>query len=328
MSARPLHTILWHLRKRVNPPPARGISDSELLRRFVSARDESSFELLVWRHGPMVLAACGRVLSDPHAQEDAFQATFLTLVRKAGSIGKRQSVGSWLYKVAYRIALRARARAARRSSRERSLLSPESAALAYTPSDEVAWSELRPVLDREVQRLPEKYRTPFILCYLEGKSNEEAAEEIGCPEGTVYSRLARARATLRERLTRRGLALQPAPLAALLAAKAPAKEPLPRDLADGTVSAGVMVALGKSAGHVSATVLQLVEGMLKEMWVGKLKLVGALVLATVLSATSALIAHESLVGSSWPVRSDGYAHPGDTGSSSDPSAPGTGHCGH
>src|SRR5436853_103187 len=107
MSARPLHTILWNLRKRVSPPPTRGVTDTELLNRFLDTRDESAFELLVWRHGPMVLSVCGRVLADAHAQEDVFQATFLTLVRKAGSIGRRDSVGSWLYKVAHRIALRA-----------------------------------------------------------------------------------------------------------------------------------------------------------------------------------------------------------------------------
>ncbi len=313
MARRPLHTILWPLRDRVRPAPGRGVTDAELLRRFVRSRDQSAFELLVCRHGPMVLAACGRVLGDPHAQEDAFQATFLTLVRKAGSIGKRQSVGSWLYKVAYRIALRARARLAVQRRREQRLPDAEIGELAYTPIDEVAWRELRPLLDREVQQLPEKYRTAFVLCYLEGKTNEEAAREIGCPDGTVYSRLAWARARLRERLSRRGVLVQAAPLASLLERKVSAREEMPPGLANATSTMAVLVATGKAGGEISA-VLGLVEGLLKEMWLAKLKLAAAVLLAVATTGTTALIAYQAFVGSPWPVRSIPRPQPAGAGS--------------
>jgi RNA polymerase sigma factor (sigma-70 family) len=313
MTMRPFHTILWHLRNGVSPPPGRGVTDADLLRRFVSSRDESAFELLVCRHGPMVLAACGRVLSDPHAQEDAFQATFLTLVRKAGSIGKYQSVGSWLYKVAYRVALRARARLALQRRREQQLPDAEIDELACTPIDEIAWRELRPLLDREVQQLPEKYRTPFVLCYLEGKTNEEAAREMGCPEGTVYSRLAWARARLRDRLSRRGVLFQAAPLASLLERKVPAREDVPRGLTDATTSMAVLLATGKAAGQVSGSVLGLGEALLKEMWLAKVKLAAAVLLAVATTCTTALIAYQAFVGRPWPVRTVPRAQPGDTG---------------
>jgi RNA polymerase sigma factor (sigma-70 family) len=328
MSARPLPTILWDLRKRVSPPPTRGVTDTELLQRFVNTRDESAFELLVWRHGPMVLSVCGRLLSDAHAQEDAFQATFLTLVRKAPSIGKRSSVGSWLYKVAHRIALRARARAALRSLRERSLGDAVLAAAAYTPTDDLAWRELRPVLDSEVRRLPDKYRAAFVLCYLEGKSNEEAAAELGCPEGTIYSRLARARDILRSRLQRRGLGIQAGPLAAVLTKNAPARQAVERNVTDRMVSMAALVAAGKT-GHVSASVLQLMEGALKEMWLSKLIFTSVAVLAVVLSAAAASVsAYQTLIYEPKPVRSDGCYHLGDTGSNNDGGVPGTGSCGH
>jgi RNA polymerase sigma factor (sigma-70 family) len=183
-----------------------GLTDAQLLNRFLSKRDEAAFELLVWRHGPMVLRVCRRILRDAHAAEDAFQATFLTLACKAGSIGKQEAVSSWLYKVAYRVALRAQAGASRRITLERPLVDCLAGA-STEPSDEAAWRELGPLLDAEVRRLPEKYRAAFILCYLEGKTNEEAAKELGCPKGTILSRLARARERLRKRLNQRGLAM-------------------------------------------------------------------------------------------------------------------------
>src|SRR5262249_51849825 len=153
----------------------------------------------------------------PQDAEDAFQATFLTLARKAGSIGRRQALAAWLYRVAYRAALRARAGAARHAALP--LPDPEPAAPG---ADELVWHDLRPVLDEELSRLPDKYRRPVVLCYLEGKTHAEAAEQLGCAKATVAVRLLRARERLRARLLRRGLALSAGALGALLAREAAA----------------------------------------------------------------------------------------------------------
>src|SRR5439155_19785925 len=139
--------------------------DADLLERFVGQRDEAAFEVLLWRHGPKVLGVCRRVLRHEQDAEDAFQATFLILARKARSIGKRQAVGSWLYRVAYRVALRARQVAATRTARQ----TTDMDALADKLCADAPWGEVRRVIDEEVNRLPAKYRTPFILCYLDGK---------------------------------------------------------------------------------------------------------------------------------------------------------------
>jgi RNA polymerase sigma factor (sigma-70 family) len=182
------------------PAGASGVSDADLLSRFVSHQDEAAFELLVWRHGPLVLGACRRILRRDQDIEDAFQATFLTLARKAGSISKGASVSAWLYQVAYRVALRV--------NRYRAPQPLGNQDLVFTadgdPGEQLAAHELRSLLDAEVNRLPEKYRTAFILCYLNGKTNEAAARELGCPKGTILSRLARARDRLRRRLTEKG----------------------------------------------------------------------------------------------------------------------------
>jgi RNA polymerase sigma-70 factor (ECF subfamily) len=173
----------------------------------LSGKDDEAFALLVRRHGAMVLAVCRRVLDNEHDAEDAFQATFLVLARQARSIHKQESVGSFLYGVAYRISLRARADAAR----QRRAQDEQAKTMAENdPSVEASWRELRPILDEEVDRLPAKYRAPIVLCYLEGKTNTEAARELGWTKGTVSGRLARARELLRSRLARRGIAVTPA----------------------------------------------------------------------------------------------------------------------
>src|SRR5262249_33461269 len=184
-----LRSVVHHLRKLVNPHGSEEVADACLLERWLGGRDEAAFELVVWRHGPMVLGVCRRLLRHAQDAEDAFQAPFLRPVRKAGSIAKGESLASWLYKVAYRVALRARAAAAKRRTQEiksQDLLPAE-------PAQDLIWRDLRPVLDEEVNRLPARFRRPFVLCYLEGKTNEQAARELGCPLGTVVSRLARGR---------------------------------------------------------------------------------------------------------------------------------------
>jgi RNA polymerase sigma factor (sigma-70 family) len=199
-----IHNLLQYLRRAT--PSAEGpvLSDTQLLERFAATRDEASFEVLARRHGPMIMGVCRRVLGDVHEAEDALQATFLILARKAAAVAGYRSVGGWLYTVAYRVALRARARRAARSGREHPLdESPASAAL--DPASAAAWREVRQVIDEEVSRLPEKYRAPFVLFHLEGRSSAEVARELGCPVGTVESWLTRARQRLRAGLARRQL---------------------------------------------------------------------------------------------------------------------------
>jgi RNA polymerase sigma factor (sigma-70 family) len=280
MATDPLRTALHHLRRTLGAADA-GVSDGELLQRFVADRDEAAFELLVRRHERLVLGVCRRVLHDPHDAEDAFQATFLVLARKAAGISARDSVAGWLYRVAYRVALRARAGAAGRHEHA----TPDLSAVP-APDDAdraAAWRELRPLLDREVGRLPEKYRVPVILCYLESRTYEEAARQLGCSRGTVSTRLTRARELLRRRLTRCGLALSGAVLALLLAEQA-AEAAAPDGLVDATVKASLPFAAGRSAaGLVSAQVLTLTEGALNAMFLTKLKAVaGVLVVVTLL----------------------------------------------
>jgi RNA polymerase sigma factor (sigma-70 family) len=186
------------------------LGDEELLARYLQGRaadPEEAFRTLMARHGPMIMGVCRHVLHQDQDVEDAFQATFLTLARKAGTIRNRSVLAGWLYEVAYRIALRARTNAARRRDQERLDVSMSATVINPEHENDAAWNELRPMLHDEVNRLPEKYRVPVILSYLEGKSNEEVARLLGWPVGTVKSRLSRARDLLRSRLTRRGLAL-------------------------------------------------------------------------------------------------------------------------
>src|SRR5205807_5146944 len=174
---------------------------------------DTAFAVLVQRHGPAVLGVCRRVLGHEQEAEDAFQATFLVLARRAGLIAKHESVGSWLYGVALRVAQKARAGLVRRQKRETQLHD----LAALEPAPDWIWREIQPVLDEEIGRLPARYKAPFILCHLQGKSNAEAARELGCRPGTIFSRLARARGLLRTRLTRRGLALSAGMLGSILA---------------------------------------------------------------------------------------------------------------
>jgi RNA polymerase sigma factor (sigma-70 family) len=175
------------------------LSDGQLLDWFVHQREEAAFAALVRRHGPMVLSVCRRVLRHSQDAEDAFQATFLVLAEKAPGLRQPELLANWLYGVAYRTALHARQRASRRSERER-----EAATLFFSEGDSESESrELRQVLDEELQGLPEKYRAPLVLCYLEGMTNEAAARRLGWPSGSMSYRLARGRELLRERLEAR-----------------------------------------------------------------------------------------------------------------------------
>jgi RNA polymerase sigma factor (sigma-70 family) len=259
-----LNKVLGHLHQALAPPGG-GLSDGQLLGRFVAGRDEAAFAALVRRHGPMVLCTCRRLLGRHHDAEDAFQATFLVLARKAASV-RGDALAGWLYTVARRTALEARAADARRRSRERQV--------ADMPQPEVAPAEpqdWRPLLDRELALLREDYRAAVVLCDLEGRSRREAARQLGLPEGTLSSRLARARALLARRLAKCGVTLS-AGAWTVLAGEAPAA--LPAALAGSTVKAALLVAAGQAAA-VSAPAALLMRGVMKAMFIEKLKATAA-----------------------------------------------------
>jgi RNA polymerase sigma factor (sigma-70 family) len=225
--------------------------DAELLERFVAAQDGAAFADLVERHGPLVLGVCRRVLRHRHDAEDAFQATFLVLARKARNIRQGDALASWLYKVAYHLSVKLRASTQRRRDAERQLPPPREKS-----DDQITWGELRRVLDEEFDRLPEKYRAPLLLCCLAGHTRDEAAEQLGWTLGTLKMRLERGRRLLRTRLARRGLTVSAALLVLMLAQQATAS-PVPAVLAATTINASLLFARGKSATALSARAVSL-----------------------------------------------------------------------
>jgi RNA polymerase sigma factor (sigma-70 family) len=281
MRTQQLRPVIQQLRSAAAAADCAGLSDAELLGRYAAGREEAAFELLVWRHAGLVLGVCRRVLRHEQDALDAFQATFMALAKRARSIGRRESVGGWLYKVAYRVALRAKARAATRAAREQPLgeLSPTSQ--AADPCTEAGWRELRQALDEQVRRLPEKYRVVFVLRCLAGKSSAEAARELRCPVGTVESRLARARERLRAALGRRGFVVPAALLSTGLIGNAVSAGVAPA-LVSSTIRAALLFAAGQTAtaGAASAQAALLAKGVLKTMFLTKLKC-GAAVLVVV-----------------------------------------------
>ena len=263
-----------------------GLSEWQLLERYLDHRDELAFEALVGRHGPMVLGVCRRMLGGDSADaDDAFQATFLVLVRRARQLGPRDAIGPWLYGVAARVSLRARSRAgasgvmSRSPSRSRR---SRRATRRWMP-------DLVEVLDQELARLPAKYRSPLVLCYLEGRTHEEAARELGWPVGTVKGRLARGRDLLRSRLTRRGLA-PTASASWCLACAPPSTSALERPLVERTVSSSFQIAAGQSLSHVvSVSITSLVEGVLTAMFLSKLRWAALAAIVTGVAFTSAAV---------------------------------------
>jgi RNA polymerase sigma factor (sigma-70 family) len=280
------------------------LSDAQLLERFVLAQDEAAFESLLWRHGPMVLALCQRLLRHRHDAEDVFQAVFLVFFRKAHSIRHSDCVASWLYKVAYRLAVKARAQSADRASDN----SVESLPAPQQP-DAFLTDDLRPVLDDALSRLPEKYRVPLVLHYLQGKTVEQVAAEVGCPPGTVSGRLHRARELLRRRLARRGVVLSGA-IGPVVLARAGEPVAVSAMLACTTLGA-VRGLAGKvvAAGAVSATALALAESSLRVLPVGRWKIATLLLLILGLAGLGAGLAGWRLLA------------PQETGSPLPPAAP-------
>lgn len=283
-----LPSILENIQRRRRPPLSGVVTDAHLLERFVRERDEAAFELLMWRHGPMVFGVCQRILRHAQDAEDAFQAAFLMLARKAASIGKRESVSGWLYTVAYRIALRARKRGARRSQVEKPLDELPIDAKSDDPADVSAWRELRRLLDAELNQIPEKYRTAFILCHLEGKTCEEAADHLGCPRGTVQSRVGRARERLRTRLTQRGWRPASTPLIDLLEQHASPLASVSPALIYATANVALLAALGKMlTGVVSSSVLEMMNDTVRFLRWSRLRYLAILAVLALLGGVAA-----------------------------------------
>jgi RNA polymerase sigma factor (sigma-70 family) len=278
--------VIRRLRRAVLLRDGSGMTDGQLLDCFLTQRDHSAFEALVRRHGPMVWGVCRRVLPNYHDAEDAFQATFLVLVRKAVTVEPREMVPNWLYGVAYQTALKARSVAARRKKRERQVVEMPEPAF----EEREVWHDLQPLLDQELSRLPDKYRVPIVLCDLEGKTRKEAARQLGWPEGTVAGRLATARKMLARRMARRGVALSGGALAAVLSGKA-ASAGVPPSVVSSTIKAVTLVAAGQAAatGVISIKVAALTEGVMKAMLISKLKAVSAVVLIVGFLGTGATV---------------------------------------
>ena len=253
-----------------------GPCDADLLRRFATTGDEAAFELLVRRHERMVLGVCRRLLPDFRDVEDCFQAVFLALARKAGGITKREALAGWLYRVAFRSALTARTKWANDTLRSQPLGEAETlAAVAVEPTFDDSWQ----IIDQELRRLPPHLRLPLILCYLEGRTVDEAAREIGCPRGTVASRLARGRSRLRGRLSRRGVA-PGAALAIVFTAEASAAQ------SHSLISSASRLAHWWNAGDatarsaVSERVISLTQEVLRAMSIKKITTAALFAIAT------------------------------------------------
>jgi RNA polymerase sigma factor (sigma-70 family) len=273
MATNQLRGVMRTLHRAASPPDDEALSDRQLLESYIRSREEAAFAALVRRHGPMVWGVCRRLLGIHQDAEDAFQATFLVLVRKAASV---VHVANWLYGVAHQTALKARATAARRRGKEKQVLAmPEPAV-----EQRELWDDLQPLLDQELSRLPEKHREVIVVCELQGKTLKEAAQQCRLPQGTVASRLARARAMLAKRLSRSGLAVSGAALAAVLSQQA-ASAGVPLSVVFTTIKAAGFFAAGQAAtsGVLSARAVALTDGVLKTMLIAKLKIATFAVLA-------------------------------------------------
>lgn len=285
MAISPMSVVIQQLRTAFGRDDAE-MTDGELLTLFLNSRDDAALATLVRRHAPMVWGVCNRLLRSHHDAEDAFQATFLVLVRKGASVVPREMVGNWLYGVAHQTAARLRAIAARRSGRERIVANmPEPAV------EEASRNDVISLLDQELSCLPEKYRVLIVLCHLESKTCKEVARQLGIAENTVASRLARARVMLTKRLARRGVTVSGGMVGVALSQGAASAAP-PATLVASTIKAASLMAAGQvAAGAISPTVAYLTEGVVKTMFLSKIKSVMALLLMlSMVTLTSAMLA--------------------------------------
>jgi RNA polymerase sigma factor (sigma-70 family) len=282
MASGQLQTVLRHVRQIIGAPDAREWSDAALLERFARYGDDNAFAVLVRRHGNLVQAVCWRVLRHAQDVEDVFQATFLVLARKAGQLRWRGSVSSWLHEVALRLALKARAALASQAQKER-----KAAELSRrTMPPQANLHEVSVVLDEEIGKLPVCYRTPLLLCYLEGQGRDQAAAQLGCSRRTLQRRLDAALTRLRDRLRRRGVTLSAAVVAGAVAQPATAV-PLSPLLAAATVQAAASYAASRATGAgCSRVAMALAEAMVRSMAVNKAKLLLGLALAMTVAAGS------------------------------------------
>ncbi len=289
MAISPMSEVLRHLRSAVLVQDGAGLTDGQLLEEFITQRDEAAGAALVRRHAPLVWGVCRRFLRSSHDAEDAFQATFLVLVRRASSIMPRETVASWLYGVACKVALKMRATAARRKSREKQVIGmPEREVAAPDRS-----SDLQLLIAQELNRLPDKFRVVVLFCDLQGKTRKEASRQLDVPEGTVAGWLARGRALLAKRLVRHGLAVSGVSLAGLLSQNL-ASACVPTSVLSSTVKAVTLFPAEHAAagGVITAQVATLTKGVLRSMSTGKWKTVmAALVLAVLGYGLTSLVSY-------------------------------------
>jgi RNA polymerase sigma factor (sigma-70 family) len=288
-----LSDVLAFVRRFGTAGADRDSPDADLLGRFIGTRDEAAFNELLYRHGPLVFGVCRSILGDTSDAADAFQATFLVLVHRARSISKRSSLSSWLYGVAYRVAVRARAGASRRQALPR-----EGADMvAREPTLDPADAEIAAIVHEEVHNLPEKYRVPIVLCYVEGRTRGEAALELRCSEGAIKGRLERARDLLQRRLLRRGVALA-AGLSAIALGGEAARAAVPAALVDATLRAAMLAAAGQAAagGAISGPAAALTRHVLRAMTVTPRQIASVVLLVGLLGTFAGLVTHQGLGG--------------------------------
>ena len=292
MATTPMNRVIQQLRAACGRDT---LTDGELLNRFLSQRDDVALAALVRRHGPMVWGVCRRLLRSHHDAEDAFQATLLVLVQKAATLPNRETVGNWLYGVAHQTAVRMRAMVARRGMREKQVqIMPEP-----TTAQEYVWNDLAPVVDEELRCLPDKYRVLIVLCDLEGVTRKEVARRLAIPEGTAASRLAAARALLAKRLARRGVVLSGVLLGAVLSQAAAAG--VPALVVSKAIKVASLMTAGQAAtGVISVQVAALTEGVLKTMFLSKLKGVLAVMLIVGLTLAGAAGLHSQTPAAGQP----------------------------